>query len=512
MPLLRNLAAGFALTLCVSVHGCSLGNVSQDDCESDAECTALFGLGSTCADGYCGATASCTTGHDCRAMFGGGACVDGSCSTKLPADPACPIVEPPDLFTTSLVGSDGPILVVGGIFSLDESADAALSSAALLAIREINRSGGGSGGQRMGIVICDNGGPGNTLEGDARQPLNDYAVDYLAGTLGVPYAVGPVSSVDAIFLINRIVQQRYPTVIISPASTSPQLGGSTDKLDQADPHGLFWRTCPSDELQGRVLIEQVIELDPAIQRIAVIYSQDAYGEGLAKVLGDVFGSTKTALFPFKTEVDIPAVTAQVVTSDPDAMVMISGKGADNVAFVSGLPGTPLATKRLFFTDGAKDASKLLDPALPIEVQDILKAARGTAPASPSGTIYELFRTNLLADFQVDAGSYGFVAQTYDAAYVGAYGVISAAAAGPGYDGRGVAAGLAMLVGGTAVNLLPTEWATGKGKLSAGEPINVVGTSGPLDFDPAVGDAPAPIEIWRVAADFSGFETEQLVNP
>jgi hypothetical protein len=35
------------------VAACSLGNVHRDDCTSDAECAAAFGVGSTCSIGFC---------------------------------------------------------------------------------------------------------------------------------------------------------------------------------------------------------------------------------------------------------------------------------------------------------------------------------------------------------------------------------------------------------------------------------------------------------------------------
>lgn len=60
---------------------CSLGNVAQVDCTSDAQCAAAFGAGSRCDTGYCTEASSpgCQkTGADGRGCFG--------CTPKVTSD------------------------------------------------------------------------------------------------------------------------------------------------------------------------------------------------------------------------------------------------------------------------------------------------------------------------------------------------------------------------------------------------------------------------------------------
>src|SRR5690606_24421015 len=137
--------------------------------EEDGQCAAAFGLGSTCNDGYCSDPGSCVTGHDCRRQYGGGACVAGFCALRLPSDPsgACTLLEPSDLAERDLAGHLAPV-VAGGMFSFGDSADPQLAKAAQLAVREIDESGLGDG-RPLAMVICDIGGPDNSLEGDARR-------------------------------------------------------------------------------------------------------------------------------------------------------------------------------------------------------------------------------------------------------------------------------------------------------------------------------------------------------
>jgi branched-chain amino acid transport system substrate-binding protein len=511
----RGVLAASALlsALGVLAAGCSLGNVHHDDCTTDTECGALFGVGSVCSEGFCSDAATCTTGHDCRRAAGGGVCAAGVCAAKFPIDAACKaIVEPPDLLTGPAVGPGAP-LVIGGIFSLDEPKNKALTVAIRLAVMDINRKGGMNGGQKLGVVFCDNGGPGNKATGDDRIPLDNHALDYLAGTLGVPLIIGPLTSSDSIRLINRLKEKAYPTVIISPSATSPDLTGADDRLHPTDKYGLFWRTCPSDLLQGKVLAQSVVP-HTSSDKAAVIYLQDAYGEGLATVFRSTYGLMQSEGFPYlETDLADPTKLAAIVDKAsayaPDNVVVIALQGGDAIKVLQAAVGKPIAMKPFFFTDGAKDVKSLLDPALAPEIKAIIAGAVGTAPASPSGTNYDLFKTNLTT-LGVDASSFAFLAQAYDATFIGAMGVVFASKSSTKYDGLDVADGLAHLSAGTKVNVSPTDWFSGIGELKSKGQIDIEGTSGPLKFDATTGEAPAAIEVWKAAADFTSFTTVMVV--
>jgi branched-chain amino acid transport system substrate-binding protein len=517
---LRSFAASLFVALASGAgSGCSLGNVAHASCSGDAACAAAFGLGSQCSSGFCSDPGACATGNDCRAQFGGGACVSAVCTPTIPVDPACDqISEPEGLLGGPAVGDSAPLLI-GAVFSLAEPHDQAVVTAVRLGVREINRSGGMIDGKQLGLVVCDNGGPMDTATGAARTAMTDHAFDYLAGTLGVPYLVGPLTSADAIDMINELLLQAYPTVIISPSATSPQLTGIDDRLHKGDPYGLFWRTCPSDELQGTVLADDVIGPDKTISTVSVVYIQDAYGEGLSTVFREEYGLSKSILFPYDdTTLASPAALATLAGSvdaaGADAVLLIAEEGDIAVSIMEAMAGKSVATKKFFFTDGTMDVG-LLAPGLPAEVKAIVAAAKGTAPADPSGPNYDLFATNLTAAFGLDASSFSFLAQAYDATYVGAYGTLYASQNGPAFNGLGVVSGMARLsiTGAPVVNVSPTEWNNAKGYLTSNPgQIDIDGTSGPLHFDPTTGEAPAPIEEWAEAPDGGGFVTLQVFNP
>ena len=315
-----------SLALGVPLDGCSLRDVKHDDCTSNDQCALAFGAGSTCSSGYCSAAASCKTGHDCRRAAGGGACVNGACVGVFPADPHVhqPYVQAPDLLTQRADGPTPP-LVIGGIFSLASSHDQALTDPIRLAVREINANGGLNRGQKIGVVFCDNGGPGDMATGTERAAMDVHALDYLAGTLGVPYIVGPLTSSDSLVLIGELTKQSYPTVIISPSATSPALS-STNASIAPNKERLFWRTCPNDALQGQVLAQQVIGMAvPAINSVSVVYINDTYGLGLSAVFQADFKGT-TNLVPYDATVPVEPDPAHDAGADGQRQEQRRGAG------------------------------------------------------------------------------------------------------------------------------------------------------------------------------------------
>jgi len=505
--------------------GCMLSNISVDKCSEAADCQAAFGLGSTCDDGYCTDPAACDSGQACRKQFGAGACLAGLCQATLPAPSEVPVAvtcpaelrEPADLGTLPMAGPGAP-LIIGAIWAQGDPFDAAQGAAVRLAVREINNTGGLNNGRKLGLVVCDNAGPDAAASDAERTALNEAALDYLAGTLGVPAVIGPFTSRDALAVVNHMLAQRYPTLIVSPSATTPQLSAQPDKLDPSDEYGLFWRTCSSDELQGQVLANHVV---PRADNMAVAYSNDPYGQGLSNVflLNRATPPVgETTPFPFEIGADYTSLVGNIEAiaaphPPADGVLIVSPAAADTVAILTAMSTTTLASKAIFLTDGSKDAQTLLDSSLPAAVKTMISAAQGTAPAVPTSPTYAQFKAELQATFAVNADEYGFMANSYDAGWVVAYGVVYASVAGDGYDGRNVAEGLAHLTSGVAVTVGPTSWANAKLALTTGnKEMNIDGVSGPLDFDSTTGDAPGPIAVWKVNATFDGFDIVDVFVP
>ncbi|MSP24364.1 MAG: hypothetical protein EXR75_04215 [Myxococcales bacterium] len=503
----RDLGLAFAIAAALNLGSCSLGNVPVDLCDADLQCIGSFGLGSECRDGYCTDPKKCVTGHQCRAAFGGGACVEGSCRDTLPVEPNgyCTLYEPANLAGRRLTGEGAP-LIAGGIFRLEDTSDGPTSKGAMLAAREINGVSGLNAGRDLALVMCDVGGPGGSLSGDERKARVVASIDYLAGTLGVPFIVGPTTSSDSGPAIGRLLERRLPTVLISPSATSPQLASEPDRLDATDTFGLFWRTAPNDNLQGSVLASHVAGSypadDPFLSEVAVMYVDNQYGAGLADVFKTAWekkAGGKVVLLPYSDSPDFKALAASAAKENPEALMIISVDALDPLAIVSAsLDHQTLVGKPVYLTDGSKDASRLLDPTLASGVQTVLfNQLFGTAPATPTGASYDFFAAALKKEFGLDSKGFAFVANAYDAVYVGAMGTVYASRGGTGFDGRDVAEGLSRLVQGESVSVGKNTWAKAKSLLTTGAlELDVAGISGELDFDVIVGEAVAPIEVWR----------------
>lgn len=510
--MVRSAFIAAAALAALSVSGCSLSNIGADDCQSNIECEDAFGLGSACSDGFCTEPPTCENGHGCRSKFGGGACVEGICRDRAPADPqgSCTKTEPPGLLDRSLTRDDPPFTVVGSMFRLDDSSDLRVSLGAQLAIQEIQDDSGLLEGRGIGMVFCDNGAD---LTGQERTDRINGAIDYLAGTLGAPFIVGPGTSSDALDALGYVIGQRYPTTFISPSATSPALSAEPDRLDAEDPHGLFWRTAPSDELQGLLLATDVVGqypgmTPPPVSRVALVILDDSYGQGLSGVFQqqwvDQMGNA-AQVFPFDNndDNDWAQIADAVAAYAPDGILMIAITASRTLDFIGEMATRPaISGLPLFLTDGSKDADILLDESLDAAVKNIIfNQVVGTAPAGPdpASSAFNVFSANYESAFDENPSGFAFVANAYDAAYVGAAGVVYAEAQnGSAYDGRQVAEGMSRLVGGTnVVEVSRAQWSAIKGGLTSGDMrLDIVGISGPLDFDTDVGEATAPIEVWQ----------------
>jgi len=156
---------------------------------------------------------------------------------------------------------DGSPLKFGGL--LPQTGDLALqyppmAAGAALALREINDAGG-----VLGEAVEWSDGDDGTNPDVARATVARHAQEGVhvmigAGASGVTRAVLP----DVI---------AAGLVLFSPSNTAAGLSTIDDK-------GLYFRTAPSDLLQGRAVADVIMRDGP--QRVAVVARKDAYGEGL----------------------------------------------------------------------------------------------------------------------------------------------------------------------------------------------------------------------------------------
>jgi branched-chain amino acid transport system substrate-binding protein len=271
---------------------------------------------------------------------------------------------------------------------------------AQLAVTEINE-GGGVLGQDVAFTPGDSG----DADPDVANPTVDSHLN-----AGADVIIGAAASGISLNVIDKITGACV--IHFSPANTSPQF---TDYDDD----DMYFRTAPSDILQGQVLADLMVE--DGVATAAILARQDSYGEGLLQytqipfedqggevVLDQVYDPEASS---FEAEVDA------VISEDADALVMIgfdeSGRILSSL-FESGF--TP-DEKQIYLVDGNIGNALGDDFSEP----GTLVGVKGTLP---SAELTEEFRGRLL---EVDPNliDYSYSAETYDAIVISALAAILA---------------------------------------------------------------------------------------
>lgn len=198
-----------------------------------------------------------------------------------------------------------------------------------LAIDEVNAAG-------KGITIDVTWGD----SGDTDNKAYDTEIPRLLNA-GVQAILGAASSGTSLQFIDRVIAECV--IQFSPANTSAALTDYEDK-------GLYFRTAPSDVLQGEVLGNLIAE--DGHQNISMIVLNDSYGTGLAGFTQTAFeaaGGTVLAQPTYNTgDTNFTSQINEALAGDPDAIVLITFDEAKTIipALVSQFPG-----KDLYFVDG-----------------------------------------------------------------------------------------------------------------------------------------------------------------
>ena len=160
-----------------------------------------------------------------------------------------------------ILGFTGPI----------ESLTPGMADAAELAFKEVSDSGKFLGGEKIEPVRAD-----STCVDSAAATA---AAERLVTSDGVAAIMGADCSGVTTAIANNVAVPNG-VVIVSPSATSPALSTIDDK-------GYFFRTAPSDARQGQVIADILTE--QGIKNVAVTYTNNDYGKGLADSFGDAFG-------------------------------------------------------------------------------------------------------------------------------------------------------------------------------------------------------------------------------
>ncbi len=353
----------------------------------------------------------------------------------------------------------GTILPVTGSLAFLAPPEVAASG---FAVEDINAAGGVLGNQ----VVINQGD-----SGDATTDTANTEVDRLLAA-GAQVIIGAASSGVSLTVIDKITSAGV--VQFSPANTSPTLTTYDDK-------GLYFRTAPSDLLQGRVLANLVIEEGAA--SAAVLYRNDAYGVGLAEAFKADFeaaGGTVPEFIEYAEGTEaFDAEVDKVVAANPDAILIVGFAETGPILNTMHERGVGPTAKKVYGVDGnIAGLDKLVSDV------SILAGMKGTTPSVDLTTIGDFVAR--LDAAGVD-GVYDYGAETYDAI------VISALAAEIAGCADGVSIG-AQINGVTKDGEKCTDFASCLSLVQAGTDIDFDGLGGPYEFVEAGEPAAASFRI------------------
>ncbi len=349
--------------------------------------------------------------------------------------------------------------------------------AARFAALEINAAGG-LDGRPIAFILADGGCSGSIAPEGARYLLSQGVV----AILGEGCSAATLAAAKAVCIPAGIP-------LISAGSTSPLI------TTELGPSGLCFRTAPSDAFQGEILARKAWEA--GVTTMAVVFTDNAYGRGLAQVFKTAFqgkGGTVTAFVPYPDGKSIgftEEVDALFAPSVPEGLLLVTYE-IDGANLTRDLKlRAPLPFPRLFGVDGNKGATFLVN-AEPTVIEGMV----GTLPSAPTqDPNFQRFRQAYFAATRDGEEPDDYGENVYDAAYLLAYAM---AAGGP--TPAGIAAnlpGISRPDGSTPTIINVGEWQKGVAALRAGQDVDYQGASGRIDLDANGDPSSGTYALWRI---------------
>ncbi|OFI37750.1 amino acid ABC transporter substrate-binding protein [Arthrobacter sp. SW1] len=422
----------------------------------------VLGIGVAFLATACGGSPSPSATSTSPAASGGIACPAPSASAGATASdaPAAGAV-PPSTTTTDTPLKLGSLLpTTGNLAFLGPPEIAGVN----LAVKEVNAAGGVLG-KPVTVTHRDSG---DTKTDTATQSTTAL----LAG--GAQAIIGAASSSVSKTVINQITGAGV--VMFSPANTSPDFTTWDDK-------GLYWRTAPSDVLQGKVLGNYAATC--GAQTVGMIVLNDAYGTGLQKNVKEAFeaaGGKVVAEELYNTgDSQFQAQVDKVVAAKPDAIVLITFDEAKSI--IPLLTAKGIKGSQMFLVDGnTSDYSKVFKAGT-------MTGAHGTFPGTFTK---DDFKKSLLSvDSKLKDFTYG--GESYDAVNL----IALASEAAKSTKGVDLAKKLKEV---SEVGEKCTNYASCVTLLRNGKDIDYDGKSGPVTFSDAGDPTEAYIGIYEYKDD------------
>ncbi|MFT4123462.1 MAG: ABC transporter substrate-binding protein [Microbacteriaceae bacterium] len=314
---------------------------------------------------------------------------------------------------------------------------------------------------------------------DSGDTSTDLATQSVTALLAddVSAIIGAASSSVSLSVIDQIVAAQV--VEISPANTSPT-------FSDYDDDGYYWRTAPSDVLQGQVL-GQKIASDGALT-VSVLYDNNDYGIGLNTTVTDYLESQGIDVAADVTfdegATDFGSAVTDVLAPDPDALVVISYD--ELTAIAEQLASQDFDFSKLYGVDGNYGV---------IGPDDTNVDIAGAQFTNPGVQATDDFQASLLAQAEADGLSddditvFSYAPESYDATVL----LALAALQGGATDGTTISENLqSVSEDGTQCD----TFSDCAGLIADGEDIDYEGLSGPITFDENGDPSQAYVSIYK----------------
>jgi len=334
-----------------------------------------------------------------------------------------------------ILGFTGPI----------ETLTPAMRDSAKLAFAEVSSSGKLLGGETITPMIGDS----TCVDSDAAVAAAELLVsDGVVAIMGAD-----CSGVTGAIATNVAVPNGV--TMVSPSATSPGLTSLAD-------NGLFFRTAPSDAKGGQVLAQ--VALDRGLTSVAVTYTNNDYGKGLADVFEASFtsgGGTVTAVASHEDgKADYSAEVGVLGSAGGDALVVIGyldqgGKGMIQASLDSG------SFDLFVLSDG------MIGQSIADAIGADLNGSFGTLPGTQSAGAAKF--AEISGDIDPTAP---YAGESYDAAAL----IALAIEAGGSADRSSIVANIKKVANAPGDKILPGELAKGLEILAGGGDIDYQGAT------------------------------------
>ena len=334
-----------------------------------------------------------------------------------------------------ILGFTGPI----------ETLTPAMRDSAKLAFAEVSASGALLGGETITPLIADS----TCVDSDAAVA----AAELIVSDGAVAIMGADCSGVTGAIVTNVAVPNGI--TMVSPSATSPGLTSLAD-------NGLFFRTAPSDAKGGQVLAQ--VALDRGLTSVAVTYTNNDYGKGLADVFEASFtsgGGTITTVASHEDgKADYSAEVGVLGSAGGDALVVIGyldqgGKGMIQGSLDSG------AFDLFVLSDG------MIGQSLVDAIGADLNGSFGTLPGTQSEGSAKF--AEISGDIDPTAP---YAGESYDAAAL----IALAIEAGGSADRSSIVANIKKVANAPGDIILPGELAKGLEILAGGGDIDYQGAT------------------------------------